>query len=111
MSINGGGHDRAAERVARNDALFREANERIRSAAESMELDHSKRCRCCGVADETCTAVLELSHDDTRQYARTRRTSSTRADMRPTAAVGCAPGRFDRYTVVEKLGEAAEDRR
>ena len=102
--------DQLAERVARNDALFREANERIRSAAESMELEHSEvlpfLCEC---ADESCTTVLQLSHDE---YEAVRAHPTHFINARGHAVHGRGWVRildeFDRYTVVEKIGEAAE---
>ena len=105
-----GEHDRVAERVARNDARFREANERIRSTAESMELDHSETLPfLCECADESCTAVLLLSHDE---YEAVRAHSTHFINARGHAVHGQGWVRvldeFDRYTVVEKLGEAAE---
>lgn len=109
MSI-GGDHDRVAERVARNVALFREANERIRSAAGSMELDHSQvlpfLCEC---ADGSCTTVLQLSQDE---YEAVRAHPTHFINARGHAAHGRGWARvlddFDRYTIVEKVGEAAE---
>jgi len=106
----GGGDNRVAERVARNDALFREANERIRSAADSMELDHSEAVPfLCECADESCTTVLQLSQDE---YEAVRAHPTHFINARGHAANGGRWVRvldeFDRYTVVEKLGEAAE---
>lgn len=106
----GGGHDRVAERVARNDARFREANERILSTAESMELDHSEvlpfLCEC---AEETCTTVLQLSHDE---YEAVRAHPTHFINARGHAENGRGWVRvldeFERYLVVEKIGEAAE---
>ncbi len=106
----GGGHDQAAERVARNDAVFREANERIRSTADSMELDHSDvlpfLCEC---AEESCTTVLQLSQDE---YEAVRAHPTHFINARGHAVNGGGWVRvldeFDRYTVVEKVGEAAE---
>ena len=106
----GGGHDPGAERVARNDALFREANERILSAADSMELDHSEALPfLCECADESCTTVLQLSEDE---YEAVRAHPTHFINARGHAANGGRWVRvldeFDRYTVVEKIGAAAE---
>ena len=97
-----------AERVARNQAIFREANERIQTA--SFEYGVSGEIPfICECADSTCTAILRI---DLREYERVR------AD--PTRFVG-APGHHraaqgfaevlesrDGYDIVEKRGEAAE---
>ena len=106
----GGGHDPIAARVARNDARFREANERISSTAESMELDRSEvlpfLCEC---AEESCTTVLQLSQDE---YEAVRAHPTHFINARGHADHGRGWVRvvdeFDRYTVVEKVGEAAE---
>lgn len=105
-----GGGDRVAERVARNDARFREANERIRSTAESMELDHSDALPfLCECAEESCIEVLQLSHDE---YEAVRAHPTHFINARGHAVHGRGWVRvldeFDRYTVVEKVGEAAE---
>ena len=106
----GGGHDPAAERVARNDALFREANERILATADSMELDHSEALPfLCECADESCTTVLQLSQDE---YEAVRAHPTHFINARGHAANGGSWVRvldeFDRYTIIEKVGEAAE---
>ena len=106
----GGGPDPTAERVARNDALFREANERIRSTAQSMELDHSEALPfLCECAEESCTTVLRLSQDE---YEAVRAHPTHFINARGHADNGEGWVRvldeFDRYTVVEKVGEAAE---
>lgn len=106
----GGGHDPDAERVARNDALFREANERIRSTADSMEFDHSEALPfLCECADESCTTVLQLSQDE---YEAVRAHPTHFINARGHAVNGGRWVRvldeFDRYTVIEKIGEAAE---
>jgi hypothetical protein len=106
----GGGHDGVAERVARNDARFREANERIVSTADSMELDHSEvlpfLCEC---AEETCTTVLQLSRGE---YEAVRAHPTRFINARGHAENGRGWVRvlnqFERYVVVEKVGEAAE---
>ena len=103
-------HDPDAERVARNDALFREANERIRSTADSMEFDHSEALPfLCECADESCTTVLQLSQDE---YEAVRAHPTHFINARGHAVNGGRWVRvldeFDRYTVIEKIGEAAE---
>ena len=53
----------SAERVARTDATFREANEKIEAVAESIEVEDSVPflCEC---ADMGCTDVISLSLGD-----------------------------------------------
>ena len=99
--------DTTAERVAKNDATFRDANEAIRAGAEHADIERPPFiCEC---ADESCTELVRLS---LREY------DAIRAD--PTHFVN-VPGhevnakghakvvsRRDGYLVVEKIGEAAE---
>ena len=99
------------ERVARNEALFREFNERVEDVAESLDI-HSEGeslriefvCEC-GSLD--CTDRIELTRG---QY------EAVRADPRRFVVV---PGHEDprvaraveqhpRFLVVEKLDHAAE---
>ena len=51
--------DPGAERVARNEAMFREANEGIEGAAEEYSIEHPVPflCEC---ADPACTKVVLL---------------------------------------------------
>ncbi len=105
-----GRHDPIAERVARNDAAFREANERIRASAASLEFDHSELLPfLCECAEESCTTVLQLSHDE-YEAVRAHPTHFINARGHVRHAHGWARmlDEFDRYTVVEKVGEAAE---
>jgi hypothetical protein len=54
--------DPAAERVARNHAIFREANERIRDVAASMHVSASELLSFPSeCADENCTTILKLT--------------------------------------------------
>ena len=98
--------DRIAERVGRNNAIFRQANERIEAVAAHAHLDLVPFiCEC---AEESCTEIVPLS---LREYERIR------ADGRRFLNV---PGhetregwaevveRGERHVVVEKLGEAAD---
>jgi hypothetical protein len=96
------------ERIARNDAIFREANEQIERAAHEHEV-HDGVPFLCECADERCTEIVRLS---LAEY------EAVRAD--PTHFVN-APGHHvpfshavrviaqrDGYVIVEKLGRAAE---
>ena len=52
----------SAERVARNDARFREANEQLQEAAESLGFEPDARTPyLCECADLGCTTVLQLT--------------------------------------------------
>jgi hypothetical protein len=96
------------ERIARNDAIFRDANDQIERAAHEHDV-HEGVPFLCECADERCTEIVRLS---LAEYEKVR------AD--PTHFVN-APGHHlpfadavrviaqrDGYNVVEKLGRAAE---
>jgi hypothetical protein len=96
-----------AERIARNDATFRHANEQIERAAERADIELVPfLCEC---ADERCTEIVRLTLADYE---------AVRGDPRwflnvPGHEQGSQPhvrvvdDRGD-YLVVEKLGEAGE---
>ena len=102
--------DPVAELVGRNDAIFREANERILNAAVEMELDDSGLlpflCECAAVG---CTTVVRLT---SAEYEAVRQ-DATRFINAPGHVVngrGWARVVDERegYTIVEKTGDAAE---
>jgi hypothetical protein len=97
-----------AEQVARNDAVFRAANERIRSAAAGLQAAEPLPfiCEC---ADPACRELIPLSREE---YENLRR-HSTRFAVAPGHEGGADSAarivaRGDRYVVVEKTGNAAE---
>jgi hypothetical protein len=93
------------ERRGRNEALFREVNERIAEAGEGWDGDHLEFfCEC---ADVACTAQIELSrtaYEEVRQNAATFVVLPNHVD----ASVERVASRRDGYVLVEKLGDAAE---
>jgi hypothetical protein len=97
-----------AERIGRNDATFREANERIRSSAEEYEIVMQVPfiCEC---ADERCR---EIVHMDLSEYEEVRAepTHFLNVPGHEVAAQGAARvvARRQGYLVVEKIGHAAE---
>jgi hypothetical protein len=100
--------DPAAERVARNDAIFRDANEKIAEAAVRLERERPVPfiCEC---ADPRCTTLVYVSLEE---YAEIRR-DDTHFLNAPGHDVAAGPHatvieRRDGYDIVEKLGEAAE---
>jgi hypothetical protein len=96
------------ERIARNNATFRDANERISAAAGSYAVDMPVPfiCEC---SDPGCSAIVRL---DLEQY------EEIRADPRhflsmpghQAASQGAAVvvAERDGYTIVEKIGHAGE---
>jgi hypothetical protein len=97
-----------AERVARNDAIFREANEGIESAAREYSIDGSLPfiCEC---AEPTCQDIVRL---DLAAYDAIRAvpTHFLNAPGHVKAAQGWATivESRDGYDVVEKVGPAAD---
>ena len=100
--------DLTAERVARNDAIFREANEGIRDAAEEHGMSQHVPFLCeCPVP--ACTEIVHLSLD---QYEAIRANP-----IRFVNAVGhqqAAPehkrvvAEHDGHVVIDKRGRAAD---
>lgn len=99
-----------AECVARNDATFRDANEQISDVAESMRLrDDGLLPFICECADMSCTEIIRLTASE---YEAVRQSPVRFVYARGHERNGHGWSRvideFDRYTVVEKVGEAAE---
>ena len=97
-----------AEAIARNDALFRDANERINDVATSLDRhDQALLPFLCECADVRCTEIVQLS---AQEYEELRR-DSTRFATVPGHEGGDASARVvdenERYATVEKLGAAA----
>jgi len=97
----------SAERVARNDAIFRQANEGI--AAAGSRLDVAVVPFICECADADCTTLIPLRLDEYEAI----RSDSTHflnayghdASAGPHARV---VEEHDGYVVVEKVGRAGE---
>ena len=99
---------RTQERVARNDALFREANEGIEDAATKYEvLDQVPFiCEC---ANENCRKLLVLSvaeYEEIRQHP--RHFLHAPGHVRADEGAGQVVTDRGRYTIVEKTGHAGE---
>ncbi len=96
------------ERVARNDAIFREANESIGDAAREYGVQGPVPfiCEC---ADSGCTAIIRLTLEE---YERVRAQPTLFINARGHRAAAGAhvdvAEERDGYEVVKKLGEAAE---
>ena len=96
------------ERIARNDAIFREANDRIGEAAE----DHRVEIRIpftCECADPSCREIVRLTLAEYRQIR-----SDPRHFVNVAGHEASAQGwvevvaRTDGHVTVEKLGLAGE---
>lgn len=99
---------RTQERVARNDATFREANEGIEKAGTKYEvLDQIPFiCEC---ADENCRELLVLSigeYEEIRQNP--RHFLNVPGHVRSAQGAAEVVSDRGRYTIVEKTGLAGE---
>ena len=96
------------ERVARNDAIFREANEGIQQAASKYDVLEQIPfiCEC---ADENCRELIVLSMDEYDEIRGNPR-HFLNAPGHVRAAQGAAEVVKDRgrYTIVEKTGHAGD---
>jgi hypothetical protein len=101
----GGTEETTEERKARNEALFREANESFRALQVDFRLPEGRMPFICECQDPQCQAIVQLTQADyerVRAYAR-----------RFVVAPGHEPAvRFVEqhhdYCIVEKDGIAAE---
>ena len=97
-----------AERIARNDATFRDANERIRAAAGEYQVEGSLPvfCEC---ADGGCTTLLRLTTQE-YEHVRERGDRFVNAPGHQVAGEGWVQvvEDHDHYLVIEKLGRAGE---
>jgi len=99
--------DKTAERIGKNDATFRDANERIQRAARDIGVEPVPFiCEC---ADPACTELVRLGLDE---YEDVRADSRhfLNAPGHEVNAEGYARlvSQHDGYVVVEKLGDAAK---
>jgi hypothetical protein len=96
------------ERIARNDATFREANERIARTADEQGI-HEIVPFICECADERCSEILQLSLEE-YESVRADGTLFLNAPGHQRAARGAARvvSQNDRYFVVAKTGHAGE---
>lgn len=96
------------ERIARNDATFREANERISAAAATYGVDVPVPfvCEC---ADPRCSEVVRLKLEEYEEIrADSRRFFHVPSHRDTEGTVGVVVAERDGYVIVEKTGHAAE---
>jgi hypothetical protein len=97
-----------AERIARNDATFRDANERIDEVAKSLD-DYRDTLLpfLCECADLRCTEIVRLTGEEYEEVRREPTWFLTVPGHEEGEATRVVDEN-DRYAVVEKLGAAAE---
>jgi hypothetical protein len=95
--------ERTAERIQRNNGIFREANERIREAADAYEHELETVPFLCECPVEDCFEIVRMPRDD---YARIRRDPSLYVTAvgheSAEKPVGDVVGREDGYIVIQK---------
>ena len=100
--------DPTAERVARNNAIFRDANESIGGAARRYGVG-GRVPFICECTDPSCTAIIQLELDE---YERIRANAAWFVDAtdhyRASQGYAHVVDRRDGYDIVEKLGEAGD---
>ena len=100
---------RAAEQMARNDAIFRQANERIESFVQSMDGHIAGPLPfLCECADVACTEIVPLTSDEYEAVRQDSVRFMTVPGHEGTESWVKVVDRNDRFAVVERLGAAAE---
>jgi hypothetical protein len=99
----------SAERVARSNGIFRDANEKISERAEALDVAEARIPFLCECAAEGCTEVILLTLDE-YSGVREHQTHFINAPGHDRSAGPWAQVVEDcgTYTVVEKVGRAAE---
>jgi hypothetical protein len=97
--------DTRQQRVAKNEALFRQVNERIEEVNESLDAEEPSDFLCeCG--DENCTSPVSLTLAEYEQV-RSNPTHFIIAPGHEVVDVERVIARTERFSVVEKfIGEA-----
>ncbi|MGI9113161.1 MAG: hypothetical protein ACR2GT_13365 [Gaiellaceae bacterium] len=95
------------ERLARNETLFRELNERINEVAGTLGADDHRYEFVCECSDSHCTERLVLDRRE-YEYVRSDGTRFVLAHGHVTAEIEHVVERSDDHLVIEKDGVAAE---
>lgn len=92
--------ERSTERAARNEGIFRAANEQIAVSLERAQLgDGELPAFLCECEEEVCRNVLRLT---LREYAEVRRAPNRFIICEDHRTRGKVVSRNERYVVVEK---------
>ena len=102
------GNGERAERAGRNQALYREVNERVKAINQAFDSLLGHGDWICECANESCVQRLVLTHEEYEML----RAKGTRFAVAPDDAhvvpeVENVVERHERYWVVEKIGVAA----
>jgi hypothetical protein len=95
--------DRTEERIARNNAIFREANQKIRASADRYDADLDPLPFICECAAPDCTEILRLTRREYRDVRQNdRRFLTAVGHEQAEGARARVVSRGDRYLEVEK---------
>jgi hypothetical protein len=100
--------DMGVERIARNDAIFREANEQIRdfAATSGIETPLPFICEC---ADPECREIVQLTSEEYRELrSDPRHFVNVEGHQVAAGGWGEVVAQTDGHVTVEKLGRAGE---
>lgn len=102
----------SVERIARNDAIFREANEGISDAAEQHVENRQDGVRVpfiCECADPNCREIVRVTLEQYREVRSDPRLFlNVRGHQASAQGWAAAVAAQDGYVVVEKLGAAGD---
>jgi hypothetical protein len=93
------------ERIARNDDVFRSANERIREAAHEHQVE-GRVPYICECADPECTRVIPLDPNEYAELRSNPRWFLSAPDHDAVADAARVVAQRERYLIVEKVGRA-----
>ncbi|HEY0417455.1 MAG TPA: hypothetical protein VGC78_13815 [Gaiellaceae bacterium] len=94
------------EKLARNQALFREVNERISGLASAFGLPDRQLDLICECSDETCTSTIKVPVDE-YELVRTFPARFVIYPRHDVPQIENIVGSGRGYEVVEKFGDAA----
>jgi len=100
--------DLRAARVAHNESLFRDANERIASAARRLDLEGVELPFLCECSRATCTEIVRLTLPVFRSLRSSGRTFVCVPAHGRTGGSERIVDEKPGYVVVEKLGRVGE---
>ena len=97
--------DKHVERAARNEALFRQVNERIKETNERFSgADGEFHCECSHAG---CDRMITMTFDE-YEVVRANPRRFALIDGHEDLAIERVVGRTDRFATVEKIGEGSD---
>lgn len=97
-----------ADRIARNDAVFRDANERIHDAAIEHGADANVFPVICECADPGCRELFNIALSEYEEVRRNPRRFLNAPGHEASTSLCRVVDERDGYVVVEKTGRAGE---